>query len=237
VRQLRDSWTDEQTTQILEKVQDSVSRNGSVQTFDWVVKGEEVTQGLKAENLNDKHNGIVVKQEPDLDVQTPEEDEGEVVDNFGNAYRGTKIIEVDRNSEGHINVAVRMRFGRSESLRFTVKRTASRDEDNWHYMAACIQGMTPKIRESITRCLEGRPRRRDLNATVVRRIRLGVCTLANNISQYLLASYSDFMLAKCTKCQKKLGPGAMLSTARGRTLDWEHDLKTGWQAWHEQCLD
>jgi len=61
--------------------------------------------------------------------------------------------------------------------------------------------------------------------------------LADHVSQYLLASYSDFMLAKCTKCQKKLGPGAMLSTARGRTQDWENDLKTGWQAWHEQCLD
>ena len=237
VRQLRDSWTDERTTQILDKVQESVNRDGAVQTFDWAVKGEEATHGVKAEILDDKHNGVVVKQEPDLDVQTQEEDEGEVVDNFGNAYRGTKIIEVDRDLEGHINVAVRMRFGRSESLRFTVKRTASRDEDDWHYRAACIQGMTPKIRESVTRCLEKRPRRRDLNATVVCRARLDVCTFANDTLQYLLASYSDFMLAKCTKCQKKLGPGAMLSTARGRTLDWEKDLKTGWQAWHEQCLD
>ena len=168
VRQLRDAWTDERTTQILERVQDSASRNGNVQTFDWGIKGE---QGVKTEDLDDKHNGTIVKQEPDLEVQTQEEDEGEVVDSFGDAFRGTKIIEVDRNSEGHINVAVRMRFGRSESLRFTVQRTASRDQDNWYYRAACMQGMTPKIRESITRCLEARPRTRDLNATVVCRIK------------------------------------------------------------------
>lgn len=153
----------------MQRVQESVKQNGDVQTQNWSTSVKAVN-GFKTEDINGHDDVVTIKQEPDVEPETSDEDIAEVVGSFIQSFP-KEMLQVERQNSGLIKVAVRLE-NRDEWLRFTVRKTSFEDKDDWYFRAACILGSIPQVRESITRCLEARPRRRDLESTMVSKVEI-----------------------------------------------------------------
>lgn len=165
MRQAQGAWATDYTKQILSKVEESVVQDGDVQVRNWALVDSHSPFDMKVEDTGDNRLGGdddgQIKQEFEHEVETQEEDIEGIVSSFAQLD-----LEIEHQKSGLIKVSTKLQ-DRLDYLRFTVKKVVQGDKDEWYFRAMVVLGMAPQVRESITRCLESRPGKRDLQATLV----------------------------------------------------------------------
>jgi len=164
VKQVRYEWETDYTKRILDKVQASVTQDGHVKTQNWSLFGKPSTFNIKIEQYedgSDGDSGVELKQETKQEIETPEEDIKGIISSFRQLD-----VEIERPNSGIIKVSTKA-IDRPDYLRFTVKKFAPENDIDWHFRAMIVFGAGEKVKESINRCLELRPGRKDLQQTLV----------------------------------------------------------------------
>jgi len=167
VRQVREGWTTDYTTQIFRKVQASIAQDGYVQTQNWSLFGKQPSLDIKTERYEDSSDKDDRETEQELkqEIETPEEDIEGIVSSFRQLD-----VEVEQANPGIIKVVTKT-IDRSDCLRFTVRRVASEDDSGWYFQARIVFGAGDKVKESINKCLDTRPGKRSLQSTLVSLLR------------------------------------------------------------------
>lgn len=164
VKQVRDGWTTEYTNHILDKVQASVAQDGHVQTQNWSLFGKQSAFDIKIEQYedgSDENNGVKIIQESSQETETAEEDVEGIIASFRQLD-----VEIERPKSGIIKVSAKA-IDRPDYLRFTVLRVTPEKDTDWHFRAMIVFGASAKVKNSINRCLESRPGKKDLQSTLV----------------------------------------------------------------------
>jgi hypothetical protein len=167
VKDIQENWRSQATAGILEKVRDSVARDGDIQVQNLAHKRVKSPFDIKVERTSFQDEAHNATQGSDNALGSMKEEEDRIVAAVQSTYRHLPNFEITRAAQRDLLKVTVPIQGVLESLRFTCRRVVQ-DPDDWWYRAMCIFGPSkPGEREAITRCLEARTNPRDLASTLV----------------------------------------------------------------------
>jgi len=164
VKQVRDGWETDYAKHLLDKVQASIAQDGHVQTQNWSLFGKPSSFDIKIEQHedgSDGDSGVEITQDSKQEIETAEEDIEGIISTFRQLD-----VEIEQPNSGIIKVSTKA-MDRPDYLRFTIRRFTPENDIDWHFRAMIVFGAGEKVKQSINRCLESRPGRKNLQSTLV----------------------------------------------------------------------